>query len=143
MKDKTAVMCHNIAKYEREHRESGLTPQEIAEIFLETANDASTHVAEGNYTDLAADEKLYESLRSAASILRKIAAGEYKQVVHGRWIHTSRQNEDGMGGWHDVIECSICKENHDFEYDYCPSCGALMDEPATGIIQDGKDDSHE
>jgi Zn-finger nucleic acid-binding protein len=32
-----------------------------------------------------------------------------------------------MGGSHGVIECSHCKEDYGVEYDYCPSCGALMD----------------
>lgn len=52
-------------------------------------------------------------------------------VIHAHWNFTSRPNEDCMGGSHNVIECSNCKEDYDAEYDYCPSCGALMDEGST------------
>lgn len=69
----------------------------------------------------------YEALAFAFSLCRKVAEGEYRPVTHGRWIHTSEPNEDGMGGWHDVIQCTACHEDYDGEYDYCPSCGALMD----------------
>lgn len=67
----------------------------------------------------------------AASYLRAIAAGEYKQAVHGYWEHRSYIDQ----------YCSVCGESPDREqgetppeYDICPYCGAVMD---------GKDESHE
>ena len=71
--------------------------------------------------------------RYALSLCRKLASGELREVVHGHWNHTSRPNEDCMGGSHDVIECSVCNEDYDSEYDFCPSCGNPMD---------GKDGGH-
>jgi hypothetical protein len=74
----------------------------------------------------------------AASYLRAIAAGEYKQVVHGRWVHKDCDGAPTEN--HEAIvyaECSNCGHtihNVDQEAEHCPHCGALMD---------GKDDSHE
>lgn len=60
-------------------------------------------------------------LKLAASLCRKIAAGKYKQVVHGEWV------ADEFGR-----KCSACDEYVDDDtYEngcltYCPSCGAKM-----------------
>jgi Pyruvate/2-oxoacid:ferredoxin oxidoreductase delta subunit len=75
----------------------------------------------------------------AASYLRKIASGEYKPVVHGKWLNFFNDFA--------IAECSECRECHEISpdkkpredyfnafkqfYKFCPSCGALM----------GKDDS--
>lgn len=101
----------------------GLTPLKIAK-DLEFIVDAQRIYSIGSKAD---SDELYHSLELAASYLRAIAAGEYKPVVHAHWNYTSRPNEDCMGGSHGVIECSHCKEDYGAEYDYCPSCGALMD----------------
>jgi reverse gyrase len=76
-----------------------------------------------------------EALELAAEIVRKVDKGELVEVVHAEWIHTSEPNEDCMGGYHDVIQCSDCHEDYDFEYDYCPNCGAKMD----GERKDGEE----
>jgi len=65
--------------------------------------------------------------------LRRISSGEFAPIIHAYWNYTSVPNEDGMGGSHNVIKCSACKENCDAEHDYCPFCGARMD---------GKDDEY-
>ena len=60
----------------------------------------------------------------AASILRAIAAGEYKQVVHAHWI---KRPFPHIGG---ELRCSHCNgifSTELYRYNYCPSCGALMD----------------
>lgn len=72
----------------------------------------------------------------AVDSLRAIAAGEYKQVVHARWIHKDcegipTENHESIS----YAECSNCGHeiyNVDWEAERCPSCGARM----------GKDDSH-
>lgn len=40
-------------------------------------------------------------------------------VVHGHWI-------DGTCGCYKI--CSKCDQISDFDFDYCPHCGAKMDE---------------
>lgn len=69
------------------------------------------------------------ALKESASLLRKIAAGEYAPVVHGRWIAQQYIDEP--------VICSKCKccpgelqvtdGFVDEEYPYCPHCGARMD----------------
>ena len=107
-----------------------MTPQEIAEILLETANDASTHVAEGNYTDLAADEKLYGALCVGANYLSKIASGEYAPVVH---VKPRKISPQAPGAMFETI-CPKCGSMGFASDEYCAMCGAVLD---------GKDDSHE
>lgn len=74
----------------------------------------------------------------AASVLRAIAAGEYKRVVHARWKLVSESTQC------DLVKCTHCGRSiavaRNVPLDewraakpYCDQCGALMD---------GKDDSH-
>ena len=149
MKNQTAVMCHNIAKYNREHQQPDLTPLEAAEItsYENWANRLAI---------LAIPEpcsKDRDALLAAASILRKIAAGKYKQVVHahlipeyiyeeedvkdyfGNFLYT-RKNKRLLG-----YRCSHCKAFCSQDQNYCKDCGALMDKSDMGILQDGKDGS--
>lgn len=42
---------------------------------------------------------------------------------HGRWID-HKYKEYPIGRY----ECSVCGAKHDMEWDYCPNCGAKMDE---------------
>ncbi|MGX8711640.1 MAG: hypothetical protein ACQGTM_15515 [bacterium] len=110
-----------------------LTPIEAAEIIM---NPHGYGTSERNAAECMASDAL-----------RQIAAGEYRQVVHGKW----KEVEPG----HDILfKCSNCgrivstswgscedEDTHGCngcdpteEWLNCPSCGALMD---------GKDDSHE
>ena len=68
--------------------------------------------------------------------LKKAPTIEAKPVVHGHWIEQEDGNLDTY------YTCSSCKEDFDLIagtpcenlYNYCPSCGAKMDE---------KEDKHE
>lgn len=71
-------------------------------------------------------ERGKQTFKYIGDLLCKLAAGELREVVHGHWNYTSRPNDDCMGDYHDVVACAVCGEDYDFEYDYCPSCGALM-----------------
>ena len=46
-------------------------------------------------------------------------AETYDIVKHGHWI-------DGTCGSYKI--CSVCGQISDFDFDYCPNCGAKMDE---------------
>jgi ribosomal protein S27AE len=83
----------------------------------------------------------YDAENTAIRLLRAIAAGEYKQVVHAVWAESNQNNSYSCR----LIKCSNCGETHIVPYtipldewaknrNYCGSCGSLMD---------GKDDSHE
>lgn len=80
-------------------------------------------------------------IQPAIDYLREIANGEYKQVVHARWIeHSDYDNKTKqLLTSEDTMCCSNC--HHSFNYydncterfAYCPSCGAVM----------GKDDNYD
>ena len=72
----------------------------------------------------------------AKRVLADITAADVAPVVHGRWIV---KKEWRLGRWVKWLECSNCGEHEDnfdmYEmmpfcepYDYCPNCGAKMDE---------------
>lgn len=62
-----------------------------------------------------------EALNCAASILRQVASGEMRELVHGEWT------ADEFGH-----KCSVCGEyvgDDTYENEcltYCPNCGNLM-----------------
>lgn len=118
-KNQTAVMCHNIAKYNREHRHPDLTPLEAAEILEDIAAVSDLKAVDGTRSGLVNLPKNdASSLRVIASYLRKIAAGEYKQVVHGHGIFV---NNGKVERW-----CSRCNHIIPKYAVWCPFCGALM-----------------
>ena len=108
---------------------SDLTPLEAAEI-IESGK---------------CGQQRYDAEDAAASYLRAIAAGEYKQVVHATWIESNQNNNYSCR----LIKCSNCGEAHIVPYtisldewaenrNYCGNCGALMHKSDMGILQDGK-----
>lgn len=130
MKDPIAVMCHNIAKCNREQESPDLTLFEAAEKLESLADDADSIEPEKYGGAKLVDVTFHvpgdiKALRCAASYLRKIAAGEYKPVVHARWewVEISPIKKE--------LHCSNCGF-HGFRTPHCPYCGAFMD---------GKDES--
>lgn len=99
-----------------------------AEAFLKTEIDrCGSAPLVGTYT--SDNEYLSDRLKKAPTL-------EAKPVVHGHWIEQEDGNLDTY------YTCSSCKEDFDLIagtpcenlYNYCPSCGAKMDE---------KEDKHE
>lgn len=87
-------------------------------------------------------DKAEERYKSASGSYRKIYRGfvddvadaptvDAAPVVHGRWIKASVY---GIPHY----RCSVCSEyieldwTANFEYSYCPNCGAKMDLPEDG-----------
>lgn len=77
-----------------------------------------------------APEQVSYSREDAADCIRYMDAADVAPVVHGRWIYTGKYGE---------YECSICHgidaDCSDYysvhlvtEQNYCPNCGARMDE---------------
>lgn len=52
--------------------------------------------------------------------LLNVPTVEAKPVAHGEWIESK-----GVNYWF-AHTCSICGEFEDFEYNFCPNCGADM-----------------
>lgn len=65
-----------------------------------------------DYYDLS--EYLTTQIRG---MLMDIPSADVAPVRHGRW------DFDMSGAW-----CSVCGEYCEGEYNYCPNCGAKMDE---------------
>jgi hypothetical protein len=119
-----------------------MTPLEAAETLEDIAAVSDLKAVDGKRSGVAKIGRIdAEGLRYAASLLRAIAAGEYKQVVHAVWAESNQNNSYSCR----LIKCSNCGETHIVPYtipldewaknrNYCGSCGSLMD---------GKDDSHE
>ena len=59
------------------------------------------------------------------SDLRGMEAADVEPVRHGQWIYREFDDEYGL---RQEYECSECAKYSYFDTDYCPSCGARMDE---------------
>lgn len=99
-------------------------------IERETAFDAITDLA-----GKAPTRSAYEAVWKSARALKKIPAADVALVVHGRW--TTKHYIDGILEGTNFDECSACGYQRVFgdlalktRYDYCPRCGAKMDEGA-------------
>ena len=108
-----------------------LTPREAAEMLEDIAAVSDLKAVDGKRSGLVKIGRIdAEDLRIAASCLRKIAAGEYKQVVHCEKCQNFDRKE---GMWYDLD--GFCERANKFvSKDFYCGFGALMD---------GKDDSHE
>lgn len=85
-------------------------------------------------TDDSVSQGYISAVKLAASLCRKVAAGKYKQVVHGEWLNFYNNFS--------TAECSECGEVYEVSpdekpsedyfnafkqfYKFCPSCGAKM-----------------
>lgn len=73
----------------------------------------------------AAIESLHVAWDSAINALRNAPSVDVAQVVHGRWIEQEKYNFGTM------YDCSICGDrilDNGHSWNYCPNCGAKMDE---------------
>ena len=53
---------------------------------------------------------------------------EIEPVRHGHWITKTRHEHYPSGKEYEEDYCSLCSMRGSIEYDYCPHCGAKMDE---------------
>ena len=73
----------------------------------------------------AAIESLPVAWDSAINALRNAPSVDVAPVVHGRWIEQEKYTFGTM------YDCSICGErilDNGHSWNYCPNCGAKMDE---------------
>ena len=57
-------------------------------------------------------------------LINGIPIADVKPVVRGEWVWTETGDEDYEQFW----VCSVCGEHDFYEANYCPNCGARMDE---------------
>lgn len=76
--------------------------------------------------DEAYDEKRKESINMAISVLRTQADMSpndpltLEHIRHGRWMKNTRFKQKRR-------KCSECGFDSEFEFNFCPNCGAQMD----------------
>lgn len=66
--------------------------------------------------------RLTAALNRFRDVEVEIESGELVQVVHGEWILITAPKKYAGG-----IVCSNCRKSTDWQYNYCPNCGAKMD----------------
>lgn len=54
----------------------------------------------------------------------RIPAADVRPVVRGKWQWTETGNDDYEQYW----VCSVCGEHNYYESNFCPNCGAKMEE---------------
>lgn len=85
-----------------------------------------------DYIDREKAEKIIQSITivdvtSAAYaeavlfIIRNIPSADVAPVVHGEWLCAETDDEQ-------FFLCSVCNDKEYWESNYCPECGALMQE---------------
>jgi len=65
-----------------------------------------------------------------AAYIKSIPAADVVPVRHGRWLKYAPRNSD-------LMTCSECEkywilDGDQYDYHYCPNCGALMDKDGDG-----------
>lgn len=58
-----------------------------------------------------------------------VPTADVVEVKHGRWIDDRLCTT--LGGTYEVQRCSVCGEHYEevgYDWNYCPNCGAKMDE---------------
>lgn len=61
------------------------------------------------------------SRSDALFIIDNIEAADVAPVVHGEWLCAEADDEQ-------FFLCSVCNDKEYWESNYCPNCGAKMDE---------------
>ena len=66
-------------------------------------------------------------LNNAINLLRLYPSVDVAPVRHGRWKHERLPSTSG--GSYAVVRCSVCEYQYPMtETNYCPNCGATMEE---------------
>lgn len=100
---------------------------EILKILKEHAKSFIPNYEEDNY-----EAGVLEGLALAECEVNETPTIEERKHGHGHWIVTTNYDENGRyAGRH--INCSKCEfywreATHASVFDYCPHCGAIMDE---------------
>ena len=76
------------------------------------------------------DDAYEQGWYDALCCLEHIPAADVAPVVHGRWIYIGKYGEYECSVCHGIdTDCSDYYSSHVVtEQDYCPNCGAKMDE---------------
>lgn len=68
---------------------------------------------------------IYFGLLYAKSLVDSAKTADVQEVRHGHWIREVKEIEDTV---YFKAFCSVCNRRVIVKYNYCPHCGAKMDE---------------
>jgi len=83
------------------------------------AIDALTDTNLKRNVDSVCDGDMNRTRRAAQRVIAQLPAVDAMPIVHGHWII-----------YPDVCVCSECNGDSPSIFNYCPNCGATMDEEA-------------
>lgn len=72
-------------------------------------------------------ETYLEYLSVVQNAVRNIPAADVAPVVHGHFVHDGPRFDHGVDWWH-CSNCGRLASGVETRFDYCPWCGARMDE---------------
>lgn len=76
------------------------------------------------HEDLLKNDVVFKTVyKNLAEFIESIPAADVAPVVHARWWNPKTPKRYGGG-----LVCSECKKTADWTYNYCPNCGAKMDQ---------------
>lgn len=81
--------------------------------------------ANGEYDHENANEHFIYGCETYKEWLEDLPTADVAKVKHGHWKHLTLEPDDITG--HTYGECSICGKRRIVD-NYCPNCGARMDE---------------
>ena len=76
--------------------------------------------------------KMQDVCKAIGEVFKIVPTADVAQVVHGRWIDVGERYDDYDECFYTVFKCSRCGTTKE-EYptsNYCPNCGAKMEEEA-------------
>lgn len=80
------------------------------------------HTEEDEMLEMDARREAYEASYIRKHV-REMPKEDVKPVAHAHWIKNNYDNIDGT-----IYECSNCNTELFSAWNYCPNCGAKMDE---------------
>ena len=81
------------------------------------------------------DGEIYVPLSEVRKAIALTPAADVQEVRHGKWIERRIPNDTGTL----VFVCSVCSGKQEWvKRNFCPNCGAQMDERAQKSEMDGR-----
>ena len=97
-----------------------------ADAVAEVLNDEITYAKQ-----ISASSQTIMGLKMGLAYINTATTIDAEPVRHGKWKpYTVRLTRSVKGGMYEKgLRCNLCNyKDGDYEYAYCPNCGAKMDE---------------
>lgn len=81
-----------------------------------------------NWTNSPEEIQEHSDWKQTVAIINSALTIEAEPVRHGHWVIKKRHEHYPSGKEYEEDFCSACNMRGSIEYDYCPHCGAKMNE---------------